>query len=290
MKFGIVPINVDVFAEPDMLVPFVQRAEALGYESVWTAEHVIIPKQYSSVYPYNPSGKVPFRPDAAIIDPLIALTYVAASTKRLRLGTGVNILPQMSPLYLAKWASSIDYLSQGRLMLGVGVGWLKEEFEAIGVPFAHRGKRADEYLQALKQVWTGEEVNYHGEFLNWQGFMMRPRPAQPGGIPLVIGGVTPAAIRRLVRYGDGWYVIGKDLDDYRAHMRAFHDECQRQGRNPSEIEITAYWNYYVEGRESLAVYKELGVHRLLVNMRALRDRDVTTAMERFGEEVVTKYS
>ena len=290
MKFGIVPINVDVFAEPDMLVPFVQRAEALGYESVWTAEHVIIPKQYSSVYPYNPSGKVPFRSDAAIIDPLIALTYVAASTKRLRLGTGVNILPQMSPLYLAKWASSIDYLSQGRLMLGVGVGWLKEEFEAIGVSFAHRGKRADEYLQALKQVWTGEEVNYHGEFLNWQGFMMRPRPAQPGGIPLVIGGVTPAAIRRLVRYGDGWYVIGKDLDDYRAHMRAFHDECQRQGRNPSEIEITAYWNYYGEGRESLAVYKELGVHRLLVNMRALRDRDVTTAMERFGEEVVTKYS
>jgi len=290
MKFGIVPINVDVFAEPDMLAPFVQRAEALGYESVWTAEHVIIPKQYSSVYPYNPSGKVPFRPDAAIIDPLIALTYVAASTKRLRLGTGVNILPQMSPLYLAKWASSIDYLSKGRLMLGVGVGWLKEEFEAIGVSFAHRGKRADEYLQALKQVWTGEEVNYHGEFLNWQGFMMRPRPAQPGGIPLVIGGVTPAAIRRLVRYGDGWYVIGKDLDDYRAHMRAFHIECQRQGRNPSEIEITAYWNYYVEGRESLAVYKELGVHRLLVNMRALRDRDVTTAMERFGEEVVTKYS
>jgi len=290
MKFGIVPINVDVFAEPDMLVPFVQRAEALGYESVWTAEHVIIPKQYSSVYPYNPSGKVPFRPDAAIIDPLIALTYVAASTKQLRLGTGVNILPQMSPLYLAKWASSIDYLSQGRLMLGVGVGWLKEEFEAIGVPFARRGKRADEYLQALKQVWTGEEVNYHGEFLNWQGFMMRPRPAQPGGIPLVIGGVTPAAIRRLVRYGDGWYVIGKDLDDYRAHMRAFHDECQRQGRNPSEIEITAYWNYYVEGRESLAVYKELGVHRLLVNMRALRDRDVTTAMERFGEDVVAKYS
>jgi len=290
MKFGIVPINLDVFAEPDMLVPFVQRAEALGYESVWTAEHVIIPKQYSSVYPYNPSGKVPFRPDAAIIDPLIALTYIAASTKRLRLGTGVNILPQMSPLYLAKWASSIDYLSQGRLMLGVGVGWLKEEFEAIGVSFAHRGKRADEYLQALKQVWTGEEVNYHGEFLNWQGFMMRPRPAQPGGIPLVIGGVTPAAIRRLVRYGDGWYVIGRDLDDYRAHMRAFHAECQRQGRNPSEIEITAYWNYYVEGRESLAVYKELGVHRLLVNMRALRDRDVTTAMERFGEEVVTKYS
>ena len=189
----------------------------------------------------------------------VALTFVAAATKRLRLGTGVNILPQMNALYLAKWASSIDHLSKGRLMLGVGIGWLKEEFDAIGVPFAHRGKLRDEYLQALKAVWNGEEVNYHGEFVNWHGFMMRPRPAQAGGVPLVIGGVTPAAIRRLVRYGDGWYVIGKDLDDYRAHMHAFKEECARQGRNPNEIEITAYWNYHGEGRESLAVYEELGV-------------------------------
>ena len=290
MKFGIVPINLDVFTEPEMLVPFVQRAEAIGYESVWTAEHVIIPKAYSSVYPYNPSGKVPFRPDSAIIDPLVALTYVAASTKRMRLGTGVNILPQINALYLAKWASSIDHLSKGRLMLGVGIGWLKEEFDAIGVPFAHRGKRADEYLRALKRIWTGEEINFRGEFVNWQGFQMRPRPAQAGGVPLVIGGVTPAAIRRLVRYGDGWYVIGKDLDDYRVHIRAFKDECAKQGRNPNEVEITAYWNYNGEGRESLAVYQELGVHRLLVNMRALRERDVTTAMERFGEEVVVKHA
>ena len=176
--------------------------------------------------PTIPRGKVPFRPDAAIIDPLVALTFIAASTKRLRLGTGVNILPQMNALYLAKWASSIDHLSKGRLMLGVGIGWLREEFDAIGVPFAHRGKRADEYLQALKAVWSGEEVNFRGEFVNWQGFQMRPRPAQDGGVPMVIGGVTPAAIRRLVRYGDGWYVIGKDLDDYREHMRAFKEECK----------------------------------------------------------------
>jgi len=195
MKFGIVPINLREFTNPEVLIPFVQRAEALGYESVWTAEHVIIPKTYTSVYPYNPSGKVPFAADAAIIDPLVALTFIAAATSRLRLGTGVNILPQMNPLYLAKWASSIDHLSRGRLMLGVGIGWLREEFAAIGVPFAHRGKRADEYLQALKAVWSGEEVNFQGEFVRWQGFLMRPRPVQPGGVPLVIGGVSPAAIR-----------------------------------------------------------------------------------------------
>ena len=288
MKFGIVPINLSEFTNPDVLIPFVQRAEALGYESVWTAEHVIIPKEYTSVYPYNPSGKVPFSPTAEIIDPLVALTFIAAATTRLRLGTGVNILPQMNPLYLAKWASSIDHLSRGRLMLGLGIGWLREEFEAIGVPFAQRGKRSDEYLQALKAVWTGEEVNYQGEFVHWQGFAMRPRPAQPGGVPLVIGGVSPTAIRRVVRYGDGWYVIGKDLDEYRAHVAALTEECARQGRNPREIEMTAYWNYYGEGLDSLAVYEELGVQRLLINVHALRERDVTTAIERFANEVIAK--
>ena len=169
MKFGIVPINLNEFTNPDILVPFVQRAEVLGYESVWTAEHVIIPKTYASVYPYNPNGKLPFPPDAAIIDPLVALTFIAAASTHLRLGTGVNILPQMNPLYLAKWASSIDHLSHGRLMLGVGIGWLQEEFEAIGVPFADRGRRADEYLRALKAVWSGEEVNYLGKFASFCG-------------------------------------------------------------------------------------------------------------------------
>jgi len=289
MKFGIVPINLREFTDPEMLIPFVQRAEALGYESVWTAEHVIIPKQYDSVYPYNPDGKLPFKSDAPIIDPLVALTFIAAATKKLRLGTGVNILPQMSPLYLAKWVSSIDHLSQGRLMLGLGIGWLREEFAAIGVPFERRGKRSNEYLEALKAVWTSEEVNYQGEFINWQGFSMRPKPAQPGGVPLVIGGISQPAIRRTVKYGDGWYVIGKDPDDYRTHMQTLAEECERQGRDINELEITAYWNYYTEGLESLGVYEELGVHRLLVNMHALRAGDVTVAMERFAEQVIAKH-
>ncbi len=289
MKFGIVPINLRECTDPEMVIPFVQRAEALGYESVWTAEHVIIPRQYDSVYPYNPDGKLPFKPDAPIIDPLVALTFIAAATKKLRLGTGVNILPQMSPLYLAKWASSIDHLSQGRLMLGLGIGWLREEFAAIGVPFERRGKRSNEYLEALKAVWTGEEVNYQGEFINWQGFSMRPKPAQPGGVPLVIGGISQPAIRRAVKYGDGWYVIGKDPDDYRTHMQALAEECDRQGRDIGELEITAYWNYYTEGLESLGVYEELGVHRLLVNMHALRAGDVTVAMEQFADEVIAKH-
>ena len=289
MKFGIVPINLGEFTDPQVLIPFVHKAERLGYESVWTAEHVIIPKHYDSVYPYNPSGKVPFRPDASIIDPLVALTFIAAATSRLRLGTGVNILPQTNPLYLAKWASSIDHLSQGRLMLGLGIGWLQEEFAAIGVPFAQRGKRSDEYLAALKAVWTGQEVDFQGEFVRWQGFQMRPAPAQAGGVPLVIGGVSAPAIRRTVRHGNGWYVIGKDLDEYRAHMRALDDECRRQDRNRAELEITAYWDYYRQGADSLPAYQELGVDRLLINVRALRHDSTDAALERFADEVIAKH-
>ena len=289
MKFGIVPINLGEFTDPQVVIPFVQKAERLGYESVWTAEHVIIPKHYDSVYPYNPSGKVPFRPDAAIIDPLVALTFIAAATSRLRLGTGVNILPQTNPLYLAKWASSIDHLSQGRLMLGLGIGWLQEEFAAIGVPFAQRGKRSDEYLAALKAVWTGQEVDFQGEFVRWQGFQMRPAPVQAGGVPLVIGGVSAPAIRRTVRHGNGWYVIGKDLDEYRAHMRALDDECRRQGRNRAELEITAYWDYYRQGADSLSAYQELGVDRLLINVRALRHDSTDAALERFADEVIARH-
>ncbi|MCE2485697.1 MAG: LLM class F420-dependent oxidoreductase [Desulfurellaceae bacterium] len=289
MKFGIVPINLGEFIDPLVVIPFVQKAERLGYESVWTAEHVIIPKRYDSVYPYNPSGKVPFQPDAAIIDPLVALTFIAAATTRLRLGTGVNILPQTNPLYLAKWASSIDHLSQGRLMLGLGIGWLQEEFTAIGVPFARRGKRSDEYLAALKAVWSGQEVDFQGEFVRWQGFQMRPAPAQAGGVPLVIGGVSAPAIRRTVRYGNGWYVIGKDLDEYRTHMRALDDECRRQGRNRAELEITAYWDYYRQGADSLSAYQELGVDRLLINVRALRHDSADAALERFADEVIARH-
>ena len=118
---------------------------------------------------------------------------------------------------------------------------------------------------------------------------MRPRPVQPGGVPLVIGGVSPAAIRRTVRYGDGWYVIGKDLDEYRSHLHALADECARQGRNQHDLEITAYWNYSREGVDSLAVYEDLGVQRLLINVHALRERDVTVALERFAEKVVAKH-
>ncbi|MDH4146982.1 MAG: LLM class F420-dependent oxidoreductase [Acidimicrobiia bacterium] len=294
MKVGVVPVNGGPFIEPGVLTSFAQLVESLGYESVWTFEHVIVPDQYSSVYPYNPSGKLAISGSDRFVDPLVALTWVAAATERLRLGTGVNILSQANPLYLAKWASSIDHLSGGRLMLGVGVGWLREEFEALGVPFERRGPRADEYIDAMSAAWRGETVEYRGEFVDWHGWSMQPTPTQRPGrsgdprVPIVVGGTSPAAIRRLVARGDGWYVIHKDLDEFRTLMAAMRAECERQGRDPSELEITAYWNHHREGLDGARAYEEEGVHRLLVNTAALRMGKPFEAVQRFADEVLSQ--
>ena len=286
MDIGVVPINSASYLDPQDLRDFVQQLEGLGYESVWTFEHVIVPYEYKSRYPYSPTGKLAIPPDSGFTDPLIALTFVASATERLRLGTGVNIVTQANALYLAKQASSLDHLSNGRFMLGIGVGWLEEEFYALGVPFERRGARADEYIDAMRACWSGEDVSYTGDFLDWQGFKMLPRPAQQPGLPIVIGGTSDAAIRRVVARGDGWYVIHKDLDDFRGHIARLHAECERQGRDPAELELTAYWNYHREGLEGLSVYRDHGVSRVLINTAALRMGRPEEAVAQFAEEVL----
>lgn len=286
MDVGIVPINAGSFLGQGKLVRMARLAEDLGYESMWTFEHVVVPEAYESRYPYSPTGKLAMDGDAQFVDPLIALSFVAAATERIRLGTGVNILTQANPLYLAKQASSIDHLSGGRMMLGLGVGWLEEEFAALGVPFDRRGARADEYIDAMRQAWSGETVDHRGEFLQWQGFKMLPRPVQHPGVPIVIGGTTDAAIRRVVARGDGWYVIHKDLDDFRDNMERLRRECDIQNRDPAELELTAYWNHSREGLEGLEVYRDHGVKRVLVNLAALRMGPADEAAQRFATEVL----
>ncbi len=286
MHVGVVPINSAAYLDPRFLRDFAQLLEGLGYESVWTFEHVIIPHEYESRYPYSPTGKLAVPPDSGFTDPLIALTFVAAATERLRLGTGVNILTQVNALYMAKQASSLDHLSDGRFMLGVGVGWLEEEFDALGVPFDRRGARADEYIDAMRKCWTGEDVDHSGDFLDWHGFRMLPTPVQKPSLPIVIGGTTDPAIRRVVSKGDGWYVIHKDLDDFRHHIDRLHAECERQGRDPAEIELTAYWNHHREGLDGLQVYADHGVTRVLVNTAALRMGRPDEAVTQFAAEVL----
>lgn len=294
MDVGVVPVNGRGFLEAGELARMARLVEGCGYESMWTFEHVIVPDRYDSTYPYSPTGKLAVSSEDPFVDPLVALAWVAASTDRLRLGTGVNILPQVNPLYLAKQASSIDYLSGGRLMLGLGVGWLKEEFDVLGVPFEARGARADEYIDAMRAAWSGDPVDKRGEFVDWHGFRMIPTPVQRrdgvGAVPVIVGGTSAAAIRRVVTRGDGWYVIHRDLEHFAELMSALRAECDRQGRDPDTVELTAYWNHAREGIAGAETYRAAGVGRLLVNLFALRMGSPADAAQRFAQEVLPQVS
>lgn len=287
MKVGLIPVNIGV-KSVDKMVGLAVHAEQVGFESVWTFEHVVVPVDYASKYPYSADGKMAVTPETNFVDPLIALSVIAASTKRVRLGTGVNILPQTNPLYLAKQAASLDFVSNGRLMLGLGVGWLREEFEALGVPFERRGARADDYLVAMRKVWSGEVVEHESEFVHWQGFKSYPLPIQ-NPLPIVIGGSKGRALDRVARFGDGWYAPTASIDQLEGLLPKLDAACAKVGRDRKTIEITVMWIPAMEGPDVVKRYADLGVSRLLVPAMALgMGGDILDAMTKFGEETLSK--
>ncbi len=288
MKIGIFGINIGGESVARKMLPLAQKAEEVGVESVWTGEHVIVPVDYASRYPYSSDGKLPASPETNFVDPLIALTHIAAQTEHLRLGTGINILPQSNPLLLAKQAASLDALSGGRLMLGLGVGWLEEEFQALGAPFSRRGARTDDYLAAMKKVWSGEVVEHRSEFLSWSGFKSHPLPVQKPHPPLIIGGHSPAALRRAVTLGDGWFGFTQSLEEFTKIHQLLDQIAQAAGRDLAGLEITALWNMAREGKESLEKYKELGVSRLLVPLWQLGEKDLFAGLDKLGNQVISR--
>ncbi len=238
MKFGIAFANTMSFSTNPGAIEFAQAAEANGFESIWTVEHVIYPEGYSSTYPYDPSGKMPARPDTPIPDPLIWLAYLAGVTETIRLGTGILILPERNPVVLAKELATLDDLSNGRLELGIGVGWLREEFDALGIPWERRGKRTDEYVAAMRTLWTGELVAHEGEFVNFANVSSNPRPQQEN-IPIVVGGHSEAAAKRAGRLGDGFFPGRGSVEELKASFELVRQTAQDYGRDPSAIEFTA---------------------------------------------------
>ena len=281
MKIGIVPINVGV-RSAERMVEIAKKAEAVGLESIWTFEHVIVPIDYASKYPYSAGGKMGAKPETTFVDPLIALAYAAAQTSTLRLGTGINILPQANPLFLAKQAASLDFVSNGRFMLGLGTGWLREEFEALGTPFEHRGARFDDYIVAMKKVWSEEVVEHEGRFVNWSGFKSYPLPVQRPHMPIIIGGTSAPAYRRVAKHGDGWFAPSGSLEQFKRQLAELTGVCAQHGRSIESVEITAMWPFGQEGAESLAAYKELGVSRLIAPLTALGTRDPMEGLEQLA--------
>lgn len=235
MKFGLRYCNTGRFVDPSRAVELLQAAEAAGFESAWTVEHTVIPHGYQSQYPYSPSGKLPGGDgDFDLPDPLIWMAYVAAATTRIKLATGVIILPQHNPVITAKQVATLDHMSGGRVLLGVGVGWLKEEFEAVGAPFEERGARTDEYIRVMRELWRADRPSFDGKFFRFKDAYMRPKPVNRS-VPIIIGGHSDFAAKRAGRLGDGFFPARGASAEL---IKLVRDTAVAHGRDPASIEIT----------------------------------------------------
>jgi probable F420-dependent oxidoreductase len=239
MKFAVIaPVAAGVTADPTFMASFAQHVEACGFESIVAVEHTVLMSQYTSVYPYDPSGRVELPADCPVPDPLDLLAFLAGKTQRLGLATGVLVLPNHHPVVLAKRVATVDALSEGRLRLCVGMGWLKEEIEACGTEFSSRGRRADEQVAAIRALWNAgpNGASFHGEFFGFDHAMCYPKPSPH--VPIHIGGHSKAAARRAGRLGDGFQPLGVSglaLDVLVGIMR---DEATKFGRDPETLELS----------------------------------------------------
>ncbi|MEE8557922.1 MAG: LLM class F420-dependent oxidoreductase [Myxococcota bacterium] len=279
MKIGLFGINVGSCGAPEVAGRVAVAAEEAGFESVWTGEHIVLPD------PQTPPSPAP--PELPMLDPPVSLAFIAARTKRLRLGTGIIILPQRNPLVLAKALASVDVLSGGRLIFGVGVGYLKAEFDALGVSFDARGARTDEYLDAITEIWTSEKPVFRGRYVSFEGVRAEPRPVQSPHPPIVIGGHSKAALRRANRRGAGWYGFALDPEATGRCMEGLREARRRDGRSEElgELEITVTPPRPLDP-ELARRYADLGVDRL-VTLPGARGPDELVDWVTKAAEVVT---
>jgi probable F420-dependent oxidoreductase len=251
-------------ATPELMRAVGREAEERGFESIWVAEHVVLFDDYDSQYPYDPSGRFPTGGDAGLLEPFTALSYLAAVTERIRLGTGICLVPQRNPVYTAKAVTDVDTLSRGRVDFGVGVGWLREEFEALGVPFDRRGQRADEYLAAMRSLWCDEVSEFHGELYDLRPCRLYPKPVQRPHPPVHVGGESDAALRRVARLGQGWFSFGRIPEDLPPALDRLDAALAAEGRTRDDITLTVSPYMHPVTPESVARYRALGVDRLVV--------------------------
>jgi probable F420-dependent oxidoreductase len=258
VKLGLFGINTGVLSHPDAIARVARCAEAAGYESLWTGEHVAL------IDPQQPPSPLP--PQTRFLDQVTALTWAAAHTRSLRLGTGIIILPQRNPVILAKELASLDVLSGGRLMVGVGVGYVKGEFDAIGVPFEERGARTTEHIEVMRALWTQPQPRFEGRFTRIAGIRSEPRPLQQPHPPILVGGMSSSACRRAVRHANGWYGFSLDPDATRRALDALRragNQVERPAAlGPLEITITPPPGPVT--RDACRRYEDLGVARLVL--------------------------
>jgi probable F420-dependent oxidoreductase len=276
-------------ATRDVLLGFARRMEALGYDSLWASDHIVIPYSIASRYPYNPTGDFPLAPTTGFLEPLVALGLVAAVTERMRLGTTVLVLPHRHPVLAAKMLATLDHLAPGRVVLGAGVGWMKEEIELFGVPHARRGAWSDEAIRVMKACWRDERVAHRGEFFNFEPLGVAPKPAR-GTIPVWIGGHTPRALRRVAELGDGWHAAFPSAEKMKTGLADLAAACRKAGRAVDSLTISARVGLPAR-QDADALVREirelaaLGVSHVILESRVRDLDDLTAIYEKFSKDV-----
>jgi probable F420-dependent oxidoreductase len=283
VKFGLMFSNVGPFGAPEGLTHLAQNAEAAGVESLWTVEHVAVPLGYESKYPYSGDGKMPGPENSPIPDPLVWLSYAAAVTKTIKLATGILILPQRHPIYSAKELATLDVLSGGRIICGIGIGWLEEEFNALDIPFRERAARTEECVAAMRQLWSADAKPFDGRFYKWNAIESNPKPVQQGGVPIVVGGHVEGAARRAARIGNGFFPAAGDFPKLFAAVR---DECDKIGRDPAEVELTA--GGPLRSLDDVKKMQDLGVSRMIVPPPGFDKDTIEQGFQKLNDDFISK--
>ncbi|MFK7896716.1 MAG: LLM class F420-dependent oxidoreductase [Myxococcota bacterium] len=285
MKIGLYTPLAAAVASPALARTIAQVSEECGFASLWVPEHAVLFDEYEPNYPYAEDGVMPGGSEAQVLDPLPVLSFFAAHTERIRLGTGVMILPQRNPVYTAKELVSLDVLSGGRLDVGIGVGWLAEEMRALGTPFERRGARMNDYVAVMKALWCEDPSAYEGEFYSLPACRFAPKPVQRPHPPLIFGGESRPALRRIARLGQGWNAAMKTPEQMEKLLSELDVFLAEEGRKRSELEITV-----MPGRdlteEDLRAYKAVGVDQIVAYAAAIDPDSVRGAFEPIAETLI----
>jgi probable F420-dependent oxidoreductase len=284
MKIGVFLLASEQAADPALVA---KKAEELGFASFWVPEHAILPVHYTSRYPASPDGRIPAAV-GVIADPFVALARASAATSTIQLGTGVCLVPERNPLVLAKEIATLDYYSGGRFLFGIGAGWLKEESEIMGADFAHRWTQTRDAILAMKELWTKEESEYHGQYYNFPAVRSFPKPARKPHPPVLLGGSSKYVFKRIVEWGDGWLPTGASLEAIQRGCATINELAEKAGRDPKSLQVIAFGQPgQFREREDVKTLEKAGITHATIWLKRVKGNEVIAELEDLARNVLS---